>query len=67
MPVARVADINSSSPQSFDAAIRDGIDRAHMTLKNVKSAWIKEQSVSCENGKVTTFRVNMRVTFVLDD
>ena len=65
MSVAKVSEITSSSPKSFDDAIREGIARANETLDNVKGAWISEQKVVVEGGKVTEYRVTMRVTFVL--
>jgi hypothetical protein len=65
MSVARVTEITSSSTKSFDDAVEVGIDRANKTLENVKGAWIKEQKVLVENGKVTEYRVTMKVTFVL--
>lgn len=67
MSVARVTEISSRSDRSFEAAINEGIDRANKTLRNVKSAWIKEQSVDIEDGRIIAYRVNMLVTFVLDD
>lgn len=67
MSVARVTEITSQSPRSFEAAIRQGIERANVTLRNVTGAWIKEQQVAVENGKITGYRVNMLITFVLDD
>ena len=67
MSVARVTEISARSESSFEAAINEGIERAHKTLRNVKSAWIKEQSVDVENGRIIGYRVNMLVTFVLDD
>lgn len=67
MSVAKVSEIISSSPKSFDDAIATGILRAHKTLKNVRGAWIAEQKVKVEKGKITEFRVTMRVTFVLND
>jgi flavin-binding protein dodecin len=67
MSVARVVEISSTSAQSFEDAMRQGIDRATRTLRNVKSAWIKEQEVEIADGKVVKFKVNMLVTFVLDD
>lgn len=67
MSVARVTEISATSPESFEAAIRQGIERANQTLRNVKGAWIKEQQVTCdEKGTITEFRVNMLVTFVLE-
>ena len=67
MAVARVTEISSSSTQSLEAAIKDGLDRANKTLRNVRSAWIKEQQVRLEDGAIAEYQVNMLVTFVLDD
>ena len=67
MAVARVTEITSSSPKSFDDAVQIGIQRANKTLKNVKGAWIDNQKVIVENGKIIEYRVNMRVTFILED
>ena len=67
MSVARVTEITSSSTESFDDAIRKGIARAAKTLKNVEGAWIQEQKVVVEGGKIAAYRVNMKVTFVLED
>jgi flavin-binding protein dodecin len=67
MAVARVTEISSTSPKSFDDAITQGIDRATKTLRNVKSAWVKEQRVDIADGRVTEYQVNLLVTFVLDD
>ncbi|MDH4071098.1 MAG: dodecin family protein [Ignavibacteria bacterium] len=67
MPVARVTEIYSSSSKSFDDAVQTGIERANKTLKNVKGAWIQDQKVVVQNGKITEYRVNMKVTFVLLD
>ena len=67
MSVARVTEISARSENSFDDAIREGIERANKTLRNVKSAWIKEQQVDVEDGRLVGYRVNMLVTFVLDD
>ena len=65
MAVAKVTEITAQSTKSFEDALRIGIARAHKTLKNVKSAWIQEQKVKVERGKITEFRVNMKVTFIL--
>ena len=66
MSVARVTEITSSSARSFEDAVKVGIARASETLKNVKGAWIQEQTVVCDSkGKITEYRVNMKVTFVL--
>ncbi len=67
MSVARVTEITSTSQQSFEDAIRQGIGRATSTLRNVTSAWIKEQQVRIDNGNIIEFQVNMMITFVLDD
>lgn len=66
MTVAKVSEITSTSSKSFDDAIEKGIKRASMTLKNVTSAWIADQEVEITKGKVTAYRVRMRVTFVLE-
>jgi flavin-binding protein dodecin len=68
MSVARVTEIKSSSPKSFDDAIKTGVVRANKTLKNVRGAWIENQEVVIdENGKITEYRVQMKVTFILED
>jgi dodecin len=67
MSVARVTEITSSSPNSFDEAMRAGLARANKTLENVSGAWIKNQEVVTKNGKITEYRVRMKVTFVLND
>jgi dodecin len=67
MSVARVTEISARSDRSFEEAMREGVDRANKTLRNVKSAWIKEQQVDVEDGRIIGYRVNMLVTFVLDD
>lgn len=65
MAVARVTEIVSSSNRSFDDAVKAGIKRANLTLKNLRSAWIKSQQVLVENGKIAEYRVNLKITFVL--
>lgn len=67
MSVARVSEISSTSEKSFEDAMQQGIARANKTLRNVKGAWIKEQQLDIEDGKVTRYRVNMLITFILDD
>ena len=67
MTVARVTEISSTSLVSFEDAIKQGISRAAQTLRNVKGAWIKEQQIDVEGERITRYRVNMLVTFVLDD
>ena len=66
MSVAKVIEISSSSETSFEDAIDQGIKRACRSVDNVRGAWIKEQKVSIENGRITKYRVNMQLTFVLD-
>jgi len=66
MPVARVTELSATSTKGFDDAIQQGLDRATKTLRNVKSAWIKEMRVELDNGKVSEYQVNMLVTFLLD-
>jgi flavin-binding protein dodecin len=66
--VARVTEISSTSAKSFDDAIEQGIARANQTLRNVRSAWVKEHQVRCnQDGSISEYQVNMLVTFVLDD
>jgi flavin-binding protein dodecin len=68
MSIARVTEIKSSSTKSFDDAIKAGIARAQKTLMNVRSAWIENQEVLIdEKGQVNEYRVQMKVTFVLED
>lgn len=67
MSVARVIEISSTSDKSFEDAIHQGIARASQTLRNLKNAWIKEQQVRLEDGKIVAYQVNMEVTFVLED
>lgn len=68
MSVARVTEISSTSSKSFDDAIKQGLKRSNKTLRNVKSAWVKEQHVRLDSGgSITEYQVNMLVTFVLDD
>jgi flavin-binding protein dodecin len=67
MSVAKVTEVIASSSKGFDEAVTKGIKRANKTLKNIKGAWIENQTVKVEDGKVVEYRVNMRVTFVLED
>ena len=67
MSVAKVSEISATSSKSFEDAIHQGVARASKTLRNIKSAWIKEQQVRFDNGRVAEYQVNMAVTFVLDD
>jgi dodecin len=67
MTVARITEISSVSDVSFQDAIVQGVERANKTLKNVKGAWVKDQEVTIDNGKVTGYKVILKVTFVLAD
>jgi dodecin len=67
MSVAKVSEISATSTKSFEDALLQGLTRAAKTLRHIKGAWIKEQHVQCEDGRITEYRVNMMVTFVLDD
>jgi flavin-binding protein dodecin len=65
MSIAKVTEISSSSSTSFEDAIEKGIERADKTLDKVKGAWVNEMKVEVEDGKVSAYRVNLKVTFVL--
>ncbi len=65
MAVAKVTEIISSSSKGFDDAVTKGVNRASKTLKGVKSVWIKDQKAMVENGKITEYRVTMKVSFIL--
>ena len=68
MSVAKVTEIIASSPTSFDDAIKTGVARAHKTLKNLRSAWIKNQQILLDDeGQIKEYRVQMKVTFVIED
>lgn len=68
MSVAKVTEILSSSPMSFDDAIKTGVARAQKSLRNLKSAWVQNQQVELdEKGQITKYRVQLKVTFVLED
>lgn len=65
MSVAKVIEISAESPESFEAAVQKGIQRASTTVDNIQGAWVKEMKVTVENGQVTGYRVDLKVTFVL--
>lgn len=67
MSVAKVSEISATSTKSFEDAVQQGLSRAGKTLRNIRSAWVKELHVRCDNGKITDYQVNMMVTFVLDE
>jgi dodecin len=66
MSVAKIIEISAESPNNFEDAIAQGITKASKSVHGIKSAWVKEQHVVVENGKVTMYRVDLKVTFVLD-
>ena len=67
MDVAKVSEISATSNVSFEDAIQRGLARAGKTIRNIRSAWIKEQQVRLEKGKIAEYQVNMLITFVLED
>jgi dodecin len=66
MTIAKVSEITSSSTKSFDDAIEEGIQRASKTLRGIQGAWIQDQKVVINDGKIVEYRVNMKISFVLD-
>ncbi len=66
MSVARVTEIIASSTKGFDDAVEEGVKRATETLKNVEGAWVQDQKVVVTDGKIAEYRVNLKVTFVLE-
>jgi len=67
MSVARVTEISSSSNKSFDDAIEQGIERATKTIRNIEGAWVKDQKLVIKDNKISEYRVNMKISFILDD
>lgn len=67
MSVAKVSEISSTSKKSFEDAVEQGISRAGKTIRNIRSAWIKEQHVRIEDGRAAEYQVNMMITFIIDD
>jgi flavin-binding protein dodecin len=68
MAVAKVEEISATSTKGFEDAIKNGLARATKTLRGVRSAWIKEQHVRLgDDGQVAEYRVNMKITFILED
>lgn len=66
MSVAKVIELQASSPESFEDAVREGIEKSGETLRNIKGAWVSEQKVDVADGKIVAYRVTLRITFVLD-
>lgn len=67
MSVARITEISATSNISFEDAIQQAVSRATSTLRNVKSAWVKEQSIKIDGDKINEYQVNLLITFILDD
>lgn len=67
MSVARITEITSESSSSFDDAIQQGVARATKTLKNVRSVWVKDQSMEIKDEAISLYRVTLKVTFILED
>lgn len=67
MSIARVTEISSTSSKSFEDAIQNGVKRATETLRNVRSAWVKEQQIKIDSGSIVEYQVNLMITFVLDE
>ncbi len=67
MSVARVTEISATSQSSFEDAIKEGVSRATSSLRGVEGAWVKDMNVMIENGNITGYKVNMAVTFLLED
>jgi hypothetical protein len=65
MSVAKIIEISAESPDSFEDAIKEGIRRASKTIKNIKGAWVEGQQVEVEANKIVSYRVHLKVTFVL--
>jgi flavin-binding protein dodecin len=66
MTIAKVSEITSTSTKSFEDAVQQGVKRASKTLKNLTSAWVADQEVFLDGGKITQYRVRLRVTFILE-
>jgi len=67
MSIARITEISSTSEKSFEDAIQRGVTRATQTLRNVRSAWVKEQQLRIDGGSIVEYQVNLMITFVLDE
>jgi flavin-binding protein dodecin len=65
--VARVVELTAESPQSFDAAVQEGLDRATKTLRGIENIWVADHEISLNNNQVRAYRVRLKVTFVLED
>jgi flavin-binding protein dodecin len=66
MSVAKVVEVSASSPTSFEDAVKNGIEKASESLRGIKGAWVSEEKVDVEDGKITEYRVTLRISFVLE-
>lgn len=66
MSVAKIVEISGQSPESFEAAVREGIEKATDSVRNIKEAWVKELKVVVKDGKVDSYRADMKVTFIVE-
>jgi dodecin len=67
MSVAKIIEISAESPEGFEAAVREGIARAAKTIKNIKGAWVQDQQVVIHDQKIVAYRVDMKVTFIMEE
>lgn len=67
MSIAKVTEVIAMSEKSFDDAVERGVERANKTLKNIRSAWVSDHSVDVDNGKITSYKVRLKITFILND
>ena len=67
MSVATVTEISATSQQGFEDAVQQGIQRANKTLRNIEGAWVKDQNVMIEDGNIVGYKVNVEVTFLLEE
>jgi len=67
MSVARVTELTAESPDSFDAAIKEGVNRATKTLRRIQNVWVSDHEISMDNNQIRAYRVRLKVTFVLED
>ncbi len=63
--VGKVIELTAESPESFEDAIRRGIEKAGETVDDIQAAWVKSQQVAVQDGRITAYRVDMKVTFMV--
>jgi len=66
MPIAKIIEISAESTDSFEDAIRQGVEATARTVRNIQGAWVKEQSVVVEGGKIAKYRVDLKITFIVE-